>query len=111
MPSLMPCSRLKDGLPSPTAVNARHVQALRANLRAETLSHAAGLTSHSTILMYGKSGFLGLNEAGHGRSTVGLTRARGPTLLMGPPGRYGDGARSKCGVCGCPFGFKETQVA
>ena len=48
-------------------------------------SHAAGLTSHSTILMYGKSGFLGLHEAGHGRSTVDLTRARGPTLLMGPP--------------------------
>ena len=43
----------------------------------------------STILMYGKSGFLGLKEAGHGRSTVGLTRARGLTLLMGPPDPYG----------------------
>ena len=59
------------------------------DLRAETLSYAAGLTSHTTILMYGKSGFLGLKEAGHGRSTVGLTRARGPTLIMGPPDPYG----------------------
>ena len=42
---------LKGGLPPPSAVNSRHVQALRADLRAETLSHAAGLTSHSTILM------------------------------------------------------------
>ena len=49
---------LKGGLPPPSAVNSRHVQALHADLRAETLSHAAGLTSHSTILMYGKSGFL-----------------------------------------------------
>ena len=79
---------LKNGLPPPSAVNSRHVQALRADLRAETLSHAAGLTAHSTILMYGKSGFLGLKEAGHGRSTVGLTRARGSTLLMGPPDPY-----------------------
>ena len=39
--------------------------------------------------MYSKSGFLGLNEAGHGRSTVGLTRARGSTLVMGPPDLYG----------------------
>ena len=80
---------MKGGLPPPSAVNSRHVQALRADLRAETLSHAAGLTSHSAILMYGKSGFLGRNEAGHGRSTVGLTRPRGPTLLMGPPDPYG----------------------
>ena len=80
---------LKNGLPPPSAVTSRHVQALRADLRAETLSHAAGLTSHSTILMYGKSGFLGLKEAGHGRSTVGLTRARGSTLLIGPPDPYG----------------------
>ena len=80
---------LKGGLTPPSAVNSGHVQALRADLRAETLSHAAGLTSHSTILMYGKSGFLGLHEAGHGRSTVGLTRARGPTLLIGPPDPYG----------------------
>ena len=73
---------LKGGLPPPSAVNSRHVQALRADLRTETLSHAAGLTSRSTIFVYGKSGFLGLHEAGHGRSTVGLTRARGPTLLI-----------------------------
>ena len=79
---------LKNGLPPPSAVTSRHVQALRADLRPETLSHAAGLTSHSTILMYGKSGFLGLKEAGHGRSMVGLTCARGSTLLMGPPDPY-----------------------
>ena len=80
---------LKGGLPPASAVNSRHVQALRADLRAETLSHAAGLTSYSTILMYGKLGFLGLHEAGHGRSTVGLTRAGGPTLLIAPPDPYG----------------------
>ena len=34
-------------------------------------------------------GFLGLHEAGHGRSTVGLTRARGSTLLIGPLDPYG----------------------
>ena len=82
-------SLLEDGPPPPTAVTSRHVQALRADLRAETMSRAAGLTSHSTILMYGKSGFLGRTEAGHGRSTVGLTRARGSTLIMGPPVPYG----------------------
>ena len=78
---------LKNGPPS--AVNSRHVQALRADLRAETLSHAAGLTSHSTILMYGKSGFLGLKEAGHDRSTVELIRARDSALLMGLLNPYG----------------------
>ena len=41
----------------------------------ETLSHAAGLTSHTTLLVFGKSGFIGQDEAGHGRSTVGLTSA------------------------------------
>ena len=41
---------LKDGLPPPTAANSRHVQALRADLRAKTLSHAAGLTSHSRCM-------------------------------------------------------------
>ena len=30
------------------------IQALQPDLRVETLSHAAGLTFHSTILMYGK---------------------------------------------------------
>ena len=75
---------IKHGLPPPSAVNSRHVQALRADLRAETLFHAVGLTSHTTILMYGKSRFLDLKEAGYGRSTVGLKRARGPTLIMGP---------------------------
>ena len=53
---------LKQGLSPPSAVNFRHVQALRADLRAETLSHAAGLTSHTTILMYGKSSFLELKD-------------------------------------------------
>ena len=60
------------------------MQALRADLRAETLSHAAGLTSHTTLLVFSKSEFIGQDEAGHGRSTVGLTRARGTTSLLGP---------------------------
>ena len=63
---------LENGAPVPTAVTAQHVQALRADLRAETMSHAAGLTAHTAVLMYGKSGFLGRNESGHGR------RYRGP---------------------------------
>ena len=73
----------------PTAVTAQHVQALRADLRAETMSHAAGLTAHTAVLVYGKSGFLGRDESGHGRSTVGLTRARGTTIIMGPPDSQG----------------------
>ena len=76
---------LRHGPPAPASITARHVQALRADLRAETLSHAAGLTSHTTLLVFGKSGFIGQDEAGHGRSTVGLTRARGTTILLGPP--------------------------
>ena len=75
--------------PAPTSITARHVQALRADLRAETLSHAAGLTSHTTLLVFGKSGFVGTDEAGHGRSTVGLTRARDTTILLDPPDPYG----------------------
>ena len=71
---------LKHGPPAPASITARHVQALRTDLRAETLSHAAGLTSHTTVLIFGKSGFIGQDEAGHGRSTVGLTRARGTTI-------------------------------
>ena len=55
----------------------RNVQALQADLRAETLSHAAKLTSQTTLLVFVKSGFVGTDEAGHGCSTVGLTRARG----------------------------------
>ena len=77
------------GPPAPASITARHVQALRADLRAETLSHAAGLTSHTTLLVFGKSGFIGQDEAGHGRSTVGLTRARGTTIILGPPDPYG----------------------
>ena len=80
---------LKHGPPAPASITARHVQALRADLRAETLSHAAGLTSHTTLLVFGKSGFIGQDEAGHGRSTVGLTRARGTTILLDPPDPYG----------------------
>ena len=79
---------LKHGLPPPSAVNFRHVQACGPTC-AETLSHAAELTSHTNILMYGKSGFLGIKKAGYGRSTVGLTRARGPTFIIKPPDSYG----------------------
>ena len=75
---------LRHGLPAPASITARHVQALRADLRADTLSHAAGLTLHTTLLVFGKSGFIGTDEAGHGRSTVGLTRARGTTILLDP---------------------------
>ena len=70
---------LKHGPPAPASITARHVQALRADLRAETLSHAAGLTSHTTLVVFGKSGF----------STVGLTRVRGTAILLGPPDPYG----------------------
>ena len=80
---------LRHGPPAPASITARHVQALRTDLRAETLSHAAGLTSHTTVLVFGKSGFIGQDEAGHGRSTVGLTRARGTTIIVGPPNPYG----------------------
>ena len=76
---------LADGPPTATAVTAPHVQALRADLRAETLSHAAGLTAHTAILLYGSSKFLGRDEMGHSRTTVGLMRARGTTVLAGPP--------------------------
>ena len=72
---------LRHGPPAPASITARHVQALRADLRAETLSHA--------VLVFGKSGFIGTDEAGHGRSTVGLTRARGTTIVLGPPDPYG----------------------
>ena len=44
---------LRHGPPAPTSITARHVQALRANLRAETLSHAAGLTSYTTFVLVG----------------------------------------------------------
>ena len=73
---------LKYGPPAPASITARHVQALRTDLRAETLSHAADLTSHTTVLVFSKSEFIGQDEAGHGRSTVGLTRARGTTILL-----------------------------
>ena len=41
---------LRHGPPAPASITARHVQALWTDLRAETLSHAAGLTSHTTLL-------------------------------------------------------------
>ena len=68
---------LAPGAPSPTQVTARHVQALRFDLRAETLSHAAGLTAHTAIVLFGSSKFLGRDELGHSRTTVGLTRSQG----------------------------------
>ena len=37
----------------------------------------------------GKSGFLGRDEMGHSKTTVGLTRARGSTIIAGPPDPYG----------------------
>ena len=80
---------MAQGPPPASEVVARHVQALRADLRAETFSHAAGLTSHTTVLLFGSSKFLGRDEMGHCRTTVGLTRARGTTILLGPPDPYG----------------------
>ena len=80
---------LRHGPPAPASITARHVQALRADLRAETLSHAAELTSHATLLVFGRSNFIGTDEAGHGRSTVGLTRTRDTTILLGLPDPYG----------------------
>ena len=65
------------------------MQALRADLRAETLFHAAELTSQTTLLVFGKSGFIGYDEAGHGRSTVSLTRAGGTTIILDPRDPYG----------------------
>ena len=48
--------------PPPARVTAQHVQALRRDLRAETLSHAAGLTAHTAIAQFGSSSFLGRDE-------------------------------------------------
>ena len=76
---------LAAGAPPPTQVTARHVQALRFDLRAETASHAAGLTAHYTaVVLFGSSKFLGRDELGHSRTTVGLTRspAGSPSLLV-----------------------------
>ena len=67
----------------------RHVQVLRFDLRAETLSHAAGLTAHAAVVLFGSSKFLGRDELGHSRTTVGLTRSRGVTVVAGPPHPYG----------------------
>ena len=73
----------------PSQISATHVAALKTDLRVETLSHAAGLTAHTAVLLFGSSKFLGCHEQGHSRTTVGLTRSRGVTLLAGPPDRYG----------------------
>ena len=67
----------------------QHVQALRFDLRAETLSHA--LTAHTAIVLFGSSKFLGRDELGHSRTTVGLTRSRAVTVLAGTD-RMGFGA-------------------
>ena len=89
---------LKHGPPAPASITARHVQALRTDLQAETLSHAASLTSHTTVLVFGKSGFIGQDEAGHERSTVGLT-----TIILGPPDPYDlVGANGLCLLLRCP---------
>ena len=72
---------LAAGAPSPAQVTVKHVQVLRFDLRAETLSHAAGLTAHTAIVLFGSSKFLGRDELGHSRTTVGLTRSRGVTVL------------------------------
>ena len=74
---------------SPSQVSAPHVAALKTDLRVETLPHAAGLTAHTAVLLFGSSKFLGCHEQGHSRTTVGLTRSRGVTILAGPPDRYG----------------------
>ena len=39
--------------------SAQHIQALRQDLRAETLSHAAGLTAHTCVVLFGSSKLLG----------------------------------------------------
>ena len=66
-------------------VAAKHVQALRFGLRAETLSHAPGLTAHTAIVLFGSSKFLGRDELGHSRTTVGLTRPRAGYCLGRSP--------------------------
>ena len=80
---------LAAGPPPPAQVTAKHVQALRFDLKAETLSHAAGLTAHTAIVLFGSSKFLGRDELGHSRTTVRLTRSCGVTVLAGPPDPYG----------------------
>ena len=62
------------GPPPPAKVTAQHIQALRQDLRAERLSHAAGLTAHTCAVLFGSSKFLGRDKLGHSRTTVGLTR-------------------------------------
>ena len=44
---------LSNGPSPPAQVTAQHIQALRKDLRAEALSHAAGLTAHTCIVLYG----------------------------------------------------------
>ena len=43
--------------------------------------------AHSLVL-FGSSKFLGRDELGHSRTTVGLTRSRGVTVVAGPPDPY-----------------------
>ena len=41
------------------------------------------------IVLFGSSKFLGRDELGHSRTTVGLTRSGGVTVVAGPPDPYG----------------------
>ena len=41
-------------------------------------------TAHTAIVLFGSSKFLGRDELGHSRTTVGLTRLRGVTVLVAP---------------------------
>ena len=70
---------LAPGAPSPTQVTVRHVQALRFDLRA----------AHTAVVLFGSSKFLGRDELGHSRTTVGLARSRGVTVVAGCPDPHG----------------------
>ena len=65
---------LKYGRPAPASITTRHVQALRTDLRAETLSHAAGLTSHTTVLSLA-------NRDSSGRTKLAMDAARWASLV------------------------------
>ena len=59
---------LAHGPPPPAKVTAQHIQALRQDLRAETLSHAAALTAHTCVVLFGSSKFLGRDELSASRA-------------------------------------------
>ena len=54
----------------------QHIQALRQDL------------SPPCVVLFGSSNFLGRDELGHSRTTVGFTRSRGVTVIAGPPDPY-----------------------